>query len=120
MEKEEENDKIKEENEEEEEEEERHNQHKSLQSCYEKQPVGPQAGNLLERNHSDDPLSLLYNMNHYYAKLKELVPSIPQNKKITLDSHLTIVSLHHQRPGQDQASRLLLTTLNMDICILSL
>ncbi|KAL1258244.1 hypothetical protein QQF64_011488 [Cirrhinus molitorella] len=28
----------------------------------------------------DDPLSLLYNMNDCYSKLKELVPSIPQNK----------------------------------------
>uniref|UniRef100_A0A2R8Z8I9 BHLH domain-containing protein n=1 Tax=Pan paniscus TaxID=9597 RepID=A0A2R8Z8I9_PANPA len=70
--------------------------------------------------------------------LKELVPSILQNKnvskmeilqhvidyildlQITLDLHPTIVSLHHQRPGQNQASRMPLTTLNMDISILSL
>ncbi|MBZ3881988.1 DNA-binding protein inhibitor ID-2 [Sciurus carolinensis] len=68
----------------------------------------------------DDPMSLLYNMNDCYSKLKELVPSIPQNKKIALDSHPTIVSLHHQRPGQNQASRTSLTTLNTDISILSL
>lgn len=86
----------------------------------------------------DDPMSLLYNMNDCYSKLKELVPSIPQNKKVTkmeilqhvidyildlqiaLDSHPTIVSLHHQRPGQNQASRTPLTTLNTDISILSL
>ncbi|KAF4083955.1 hypothetical protein AMELA_G00123330 [Ameiurus melas] len=29
---------------------------------------------------AEDPLSLLYNMNDCYSKLKELVPSIPQNK----------------------------------------
>lgn len=86
----------------------------------------------------DDPMSLLYNMNDCYSKLKELVPSIPQNKKVTkmeilqhvidyildlqiaLDSHPTIVSLHHQRPAQNQASRTPLTTLNTDISILSL
>ncbi|KAB1267368.1 DNA-binding protein inhibitor ID-2 [Camelus dromedarius] len=86
----------------------------------------------------DDPMSLLYNMNDCYSKLKELVPSIPQNKKVSkmeilqhvidyildlqiaLDSHPTIVSLHHQRPGQSQASRTPLTTLNTDISILSL
>lgn len=86
----------------------------------------------------DDPMSLLYNMNDCYSKLKELVPSIPQNKKVTkmeilqhvidyildlqiaLDSHPTIVSLHHQRPGQNQTSRTPLTTLNTDISILSL
>lgn len=86
----------------------------------------------------DDPMSLLYNMNDCYSKLKELVPSIPQNKKVSkmeilqhvidyildlqlaLDSHPTIVTLHHQRPGQSQASRTPLTTLNTDISILSL
>lgn len=86
----------------------------------------------------DDPMSLLYNMNDCYSKLKELVPSIPQNKKVSkmeilqhvidyildlqiaLDSHPTIVSLHHPRPGQNQASRTPLTTLNTDISILSL
>ncbi|KAG8512408.1 DNA-binding protein inhibitor ID-2 [Galemys pyrenaicus] len=86
----------------------------------------------------DDPMSLLYNMNDCYSKLKELVPSIPQNKKVSkmeilqhvidyildlqiaLDSHPTIVSLHHQRPGQSPASRTPLTTLNTDISILSL
>uniref|UniRef100_A0A803JGK7 DNA-binding protein inhibitor ID-4 n=1 Tax=Xenopus tropicalis TaxID=8364 RepID=A0A803JGK7_XENTR len=31
----------------------------------------------------DDPMSLLYNMNDCYSKLKELVPSIPQNKKVS-------------------------------------
>ncbi|OXB62525.1 hypothetical protein ASZ78_013177 [Callipepla squamata] len=86
----------------------------------------------------DDPMSLLYNMNDCYSKLKELVPSIPQNKKVSkmeilqhvidyildlqiaLDSHPSIVSLHHQRPGQNAVSRTPLTTLNTDISILSL
>lgn len=86
----------------------------------------------------DDPMSLLYNMNDCYSKLKELVPSIPQNKKVSkmeilqhvidyildlqiaLDSHPSIVSLHHQRPGPNPSSRTPLTTLNTDISILSL
>lgn len=87
----------------------------------------------------DDPLSLLYNMNDCYSKLKELVPSIPQNKnvskmeilqhvidyildlQIALDSSVALTSLHHQpsRPGQ-APSRTPLTTLNTDISILSL
>ncbi|XP_036398057.1 DNA-binding protein inhibitor ID-2a [Megalops cyprinoides] len=84
----------------------------------------------------DDPLSLLYNMNDCYSKLKELVPSIPQNKnvskmeilqhvidyildlQIALDSNSAITSFHHQR--QQATSRTPLTTLNTDISILSL
>ncbi|KAF4026721.1 hypothetical protein G4228_019437 [Cervus hanglu yarkandensis] len=31
----------------------------------------------------DDPMSLLYNMDDCYSKLKELVPSIPPNKKVS-------------------------------------
>nr|XP_057946387.1 DNA-binding protein inhibitor ID-2a [Doryrhamphus excisus] len=90
----------------------------------------------------DDPLSLLYNMNDCYSKLKELVPSIPQNKnvskmeilqhvidyildlQIALDTNVALgTSLHHpSRPGQGApaASRTPLTTLNTDISILSL
>ncbi|XP_006868715.1 PREDICTED: uncharacterized protein LOC102823990 [Chrysochloris asiatica] len=86
----------------------------------------------------DDPINLLYNMNDCYSKLKELVPSIPQNKKVSkmenlqhvidyildlqiaLDLHPTIVSLHHQRPRQNPSSRTPLTTINTDISILSL
>ncbi|KPP65068.1 DNA-binding protein inhibitor ID-2-like [Scleropages formosus] len=86
----------------------------------------------------DDPLSLLYNMNDCYSKLKELVPSIPQDKSVSkmeilqhvidyildlqlaLDSHPAISSLHHQRQGQKTSSRTPLTTLNTDIGILSL
>ncbi|XP_044022908.1 DNA-binding protein inhibitor ID-2a [Siniperca chuatsi] len=86
----------------------------------------------------DDPLSLLYNMNDCYSKLKELVPSIPQNKnvskmeilqhvidyildlQIALDSSVALTSLHlPARPGQ-APSRTPLTTLNTDISILSL
>ncbi|MEE6476738.1 hypothetical protein FKM82_011204 [Ascaphus truei] len=87
----------------------------------------------------EDPMSLLYNMNDCYSKLKELVPSIPQNKKVSkmeilqhvidyildlqiaLDSHPSIVSLHHPRLGPNSPStRTPLTTLNTDISILSL
>lgn len=80
----------------------------------------------------DDPLSLLYNMNDCYSKLKELVPSIPQNKnvskmeilqhvidyildlQIALDSSVALTSLQHH------PARTPLTTLNTDISILSL
>ncbi|CAI9603108.1 unnamed protein product [Staurois parvus] len=86
----------------------------------------------------DDPMSLLYNMNDCYSKLKELVPSIPQNKKVSkmeilqhvidyildlqiaLDSHPSIVSLHHPRMGTSSTTRTPLTTLNTDISILTL
>ncbi|KAM5165299.1 DNA-binding protein inhibitor ID-2 [Mantella aurantiaca] len=92
----------------------------------------------------DDPMSLLYNMNDCYSKLKELVPSIPQNKKVSkmeilqhvidyildlqiaLDSHPSIVSLHHPRLGGPPPSATTrtpltpLTTLNTDISILTL
>ncbi|KAM9315975.1 DNA-binding protein inhibitor ID-2 [Gastrophryne carolinensis] len=86
----------------------------------------------------DDPMSLLYNMNDCYSKLKELVPSIPQNKKVSkmeilqhvidyildlqiaLDSHPSIVSLHHPRLGTSANPRSPLTTINTDISILTL
>ncbi|XP_053568616.1 DNA-binding protein inhibitor ID-2-like [Bombina bombina] len=87
----------------------------------------------------DDPMSLLYNMNDCYSKLKELVQSIPQNKKVSkmeilqhvidyildlqiaLDSQPTIVSLHHSWLGPNSSStRTPLTLLNTDISILSL
>ncbi|XP_036405950.1 DNA-binding protein inhibitor ID-2b [Megalops cyprinoides] len=86
----------------------------------------------------DDPLSLLYNMNDCYSKLKELVPSLPANKnvskmeilqhvidyildlQIALDSNSALAGFqHHQRPGQ-ATSRSPLTTLNTDISVLSL
>ncbi|XP_038656238.1 DNA-binding protein inhibitor ID-2-like [Scyliorhinus canicula] len=84
---------------------------------------------------SEEPnLGLLYNMNDCYSKLKELVPSIPQNKKVSkieilqhvidyildlqiaLDTHPSIV-LHQ---GQNSPSRTPLSTLNTDVAILSL
>ncbi|KAG9494571.1 DNA-binding protein inhibitor ID-2 [Eleutherodactylus coqui] len=86
----------------------------------------------------DDPMSLLYNMNDCYSKLKELVPSIPQNKKVSkmeilqhvidyildlqiaLDSHPSIVSLHHPRGSCPSSNRSPLTTINTDISILTL
>ncbi|XP_066530253.1 DNA-binding protein inhibitor ID-2a [Hoplias malabaricus] len=84
---------------------------------------------------ADDPLSLLYNMNDCYSKLKELVPSIPQNRSVSkmeilqhvidyildlqlaLDSHAAISG--GLRPGHG-AVRSPLTALNTDISILSL
>ncbi|XP_016150969.1 DNA-binding protein inhibitor ID-2-like [Sinocyclocheilus grahami] len=35
------------------------------------------------KSSSDDPLSLLYDMNDCYSRLKELVPSLPQNKSVS-------------------------------------
>ncbi|XP_078255364.1 DNA-binding protein inhibitor ID-2a [Rhinoraja longicauda] len=82
----------------------------------------------------DEPLGLLYNMNDCYSKLKELVPSIPQNKKVSkmeilqhvidyildlqiaLDTHPSIV-LHQ---SQNSPSRTPLSALNTDVAILSL
>lgn len=40
-------------------------------------------GILRSKSSSDDPLSLLYNMNDCYSRLKELVPSLPQNKSVS-------------------------------------
>jgi len=89
----------------------------------------------------DDPLSLLYNMNDCYSKLKELVPSIPQNKsvskmeilqhvidyildlQIALDSNVALTahgSSTQHSPVRSSPSRTPLTTLNTDISILSL
>ncbi|KAF7704301.1 hypothetical protein HF521_021373 [Silurus meridionalis] len=56
---------------------------------------------------ADDPLSLLYNMNDCYSKLKELVPSIPQNKHQRAPSSPSRPGLfqdtahHHQHRHQD-------------------
>ncbi|XP_018599139.1 DNA-binding protein inhibitor ID-2b [Scleropages formosus] len=82
---------------------------------------------------ADDPLSLLYNMNDCYSKLKELVPSLPSNKsvskmeilqhvidyildlQIALDSHSSVAALQrHQRQGQ-LTPRTPLSTLNRDL-----
>ncbi|XP_028848786.1 DNA-binding protein inhibitor ID-2a [Denticeps clupeoides] len=93
---------------------------------------------------ADDPLSLLYNMNDCYSKLKELVPSIPQNRSVSkmeilqhvidyiLDLQIALDSnsgaaasasqsaaLHHPRGGA-ATSRSPLSALNTDISILSL
>uniref|UniRef100_A0A9J8B499 DNA-binding protein inhibitor ID-4 n=1 Tax=Cyprinus carpio carpio TaxID=630221 RepID=A0A9J8B499_CYPCA len=40
-------------------------------------------GSSRSKSSSDDPLSLLYNMNDCYSRLKELVPSLPQNKSVS-------------------------------------
>ncbi|XP_007904657.1 DNA-binding protein inhibitor ID-2a [Callorhinchus milii] len=86
----------------------------------------------------EEPLGLLYNMNDCYSKLRELVPSIPQNKKVSkmeilqhvidyildlqiaLDTHPASAIVIHQPPGQGSPSRTPLSTLNTDVAILSL
>lgn len=75
----------------------------------------------------DDPLSLLYNMNDCYSKLKELVPSIPQNKnvsKMEILQHVIDYILDLQIALDSSVAltrtRTPLTTLNTDISILSL
>ncbi|KAL2082627.1 hypothetical protein ACEWY4_022445 [Coilia grayii] len=91
----------------------------------------------------DDALSLLYNMNDCYTKLKELVPSLPQNKSVskmeilqhvidyildlqfTLDSSSAVVS-RQQKPQQHQqrqemsTTRIPLTNINTEVSILSI
>ncbi|KAG9268478.1 DNA-binding protein inhibitor ID-2a [Astyanax mexicanus] len=96
----------------------------------------PALGISRSKTPADDPLSLLYNMNDCYSKLKELVPSIPQNKNVSkmeilqhvidyiLDLQIALDSSHSAmssslRPGHG-AARSPLTTLNTDISILSL
>lgn len=86
----------------------------------------------------DDPLSLLYNMNDCYSMLKELVPSLPQNKnvskmeilqhvidyildlQIALDSSSSFVSCQYQqRLGQPASRNPLTTAVTSDISILT-
>ncbi|XP_063078631.1 DNA-binding protein inhibitor ID-2-like isoform X2 [Engraulis encrasicolus] len=62
----------------------------------------------------DDALSLLYNMNDCYSKLKELVPSLPQNQSVSkmeilqhvidyiLDLQLTLDSSSSAPPQKPQ------------------
>lgn len=92
----------------------------------------------------DDALSLLYNMNDCYSKLKELVPSLPQNRsvskmeilqhvidyildlQIALDSSSALMSRpqkpqpqqHHQRQEMSTI-RSPLTTINTEVSIIS-
>lgn len=88
----------------------------------------------------EDPLNLLYNMNDCYSKLRELVPSIPQNRKVSkmeilqhvidyildlqlaLDSHpgMAAGGSGHIQQRSPSASRSPLSALNTDISILSL
>lgn len=75
----------------------------------------------------DDPLSLLYNMNDCYSKLKELVPSIPQNKSVSrmeILQHVIDYILDLQIALDSSVvlsrTRTPLTTLNTDISIMSL
>lgn len=114
---------------------------RSVRSCYKAVCCISEQSLAISRNkHSclEEPVGALCDMNDCYSKLKELVPSIPQNKnvskmeilqhvidyildlQIALDSSVALTSLHHPaRPGQ-VPSRTPLTTLNTDISILSL
>uniref|UniRef100_A0A3P8Y7K5 DNA-binding protein inhibitor ID-4 n=1 Tax=Esox lucius TaxID=8010 RepID=A0A3P8Y7K5_ESOLU len=87
----------------------------------------------------DDTLSLLYNMNDCYNMLKELVPSLPQNKnvskieilqhvidyildlQIALDSSSNVSSCqyHPRRLGHAASPRNPLATINTDINLLT-
>lgn len=76
----------------------------------------------------DDPLSLLYNMNDCYGRLKELVPSLPQNRSVSkmeilqhvidyiLDLQITL-DQNPQRIGQSTPKK---TVKPLDISIVSL
>lgn len=106
-------------------------------------PGLPLGGIARSKAPADGPsLRLLDTMNDCYSKLKELVPSIPQDRKVSkmeilqhvidyiLDLQLALDSArparpggrHRPRPGPGPAAnaRTPLTTLNTDISILSL
>ncbi|MFT7818242.1 DNA-binding protein inhibitor ID-2-like [Arapaima gigas] len=107
----------------------------SLTRSFRKSSAGVSDQNLgISRSKSpaDDPLSLLYNMNDCYSKLKELVPSLLSSKSVSkmeilqhvidyildlqtaLDSHSSFAALQrHQRPGQ-MTARNPLSNLNGD------
>ncbi|XP_056337344.1 DNA-binding protein inhibitor ID-2b [Danio aesculapii] len=63
---------------------------------------------------SSDPLSLLYNMNDCYSRLKELVPSLPQNRSVSkmeilqhvIDYILDLQIALDQNPLQQQQQQL--------------
>ncbi|TRY55939.1 hypothetical protein DNTS_011329 [Danionella cerebrum] len=64
------------------------------------------------KSSSDDPLSLLYNMNDCYSRLKDLVPSLPRNQSVSkmeilqhvIDYILDLQNALEQSPQQQQQS----------------
>ncbi|XP_028675210.2 DNA-binding protein inhibitor ID-3 [Erpetoichthys calabaricus] len=58
---------------------------RAVRSCYEAVCCISEQSLAIARNKapSEEPMSLLYDMNDCYSKLKELVPSIPQNKSVS-------------------------------------
>ncbi|XP_064408305.1 DNA-binding protein inhibitor ID-3 [Latimeria chalumnae] len=58
---------------------------RSVRSCYEAVCCIADQSLSISRSKTpiEEPMNLLYDMNDCYSKLKELVPSIPQNKKVS-------------------------------------
>ncbi|XP_006631574.1 DNA-binding protein inhibitor ID-3 [Lepisosteus oculatus] len=58
---------------------------RSVRSCYEAVCCVSEQSLAISRskNPVDEPMTVLYDMNDCYSKLKELVPSIPQNKSVS-------------------------------------
>ena len=79
------------------------------------------------KSSSDDPLSLLYNMNDCYSRLKELVPSLPQNKSVSkmeilqhvIDYILDLQIALDQNPQQQSPPKMSVRSLGADISIIS-
>ncbi|XP_051501239.1 DNA-binding protein inhibitor ID-2-like [Myxocyprinus asiaticus] len=75
----------------------------------------------------DDPLSLLYNMNDCYSRLKELVPSLPQNKSVSkmeilqhvIDYILDLQIALEQNPLGQAPPQKTVKSLGADISIIS-
>ncbi|XP_066573589.1 DNA-binding protein inhibitor ID-3 [Amia ocellicauda] len=59
---------------------------RSVRSCYEAVCCISEQSLAISRNKppmTDEPMTVLYDMNDCYSKLKELVPSIPQDKSVS-------------------------------------
>ncbi|XP_078423324.1 DNA-binding protein inhibitor ID-3-A-like [Cetorhinus maximus] len=90
---------------------------RSVRSCYEAVCCLSDQSLAISRskNPLEESISLMYDMNDCYCKLKELVPSIPQNKKVSkmeilqhvidyiFDLQIALES-QQQEPGNNPAS----------------
>ncbi|KAK6474565.1 DNA-binding protein inhibitor ID-3 [Huso huso] len=58
---------------------------RSMRSCYEAVCCISEQSLAIARSKTatEEPMNVLYDMNDCYSKLKELVPSIPQNKSVS-------------------------------------
>lgn len=56
---------------------------RSVRSCYEALCCISEQSLSISRSPSEEPVGTLNDMNDCYSRLKELVPSIPQNKSVS-------------------------------------